>query len=202
MNFAYTKIGTIVLLTVFFGFYPGYPAYAQGNNPNSESLMRGAVERNMGEEQSQQLQERAGELIQNRCQLIMGRIDSRILRFDENQDRHVAKYQQLKERFQALIARLESRGYDVSVLRQDFQELNELIVKFGTDYAVFIQDLRTARANACSTSGGEFANRVRAAKESLDIVRGDVREIRTFYKDTIRQDILGFKEQVRNRYGE
>jgi hypothetical protein len=133
--------------------------------------------------------------VQNRCDVINNRIQSRIGRFNENKDKHIQRYENLKERFLELIQRLEERGYDVSKLGEDASTLDDKIGEFASEYATFIYLLEGTQSSVCGESEGAFVGSLAGAREQLQVVRGLVRDIKEFYRTVIREDILALKAQ-------
>lgn len=139
--------------------------------------------------------------IARKCELLTTSIDSRVTKFDENKNTHIEKYQRIKTSLQAIITKLEAKGYDVSELKEDLQTLDNKIKNFASDFAAFIEKLKATKSYACGESDGDFANALESAKSEIDTVRKDAEDIREFYRTVIRPDVEALKEQKHTEAG-
>ena len=135
------------------------------------------------------------ELRTQRCELLTQRTDAHINRYENNRVGHVNAFTNIKERLERLITRLQERGYDTDKLKEDVEILGMKIDKLSQDLDLFIEKLREAKNYTCGESEGAFAEAMRVARDQLKIVREDVRDIKTFYRNTIKPDILAIRAQ-------
>lgn len=133
----------------------------------------------------------------NRCDIIGKNVDKRISNFDKSKAKHVEQYQKMYNRITALVTKLEGEGYDVAQLKIDLIQLDTLIKKFSSDYAVYIAGLRDTKEFTCGRSEGEFKAKLGIARAQLKVVHDDSVAIRTFWAKTIKPEIEALKTQVK-----
>jgi len=136
-------------------------------------------------------------LNQTRCEAINKRVEGRISQFTEERDKHYMRFDNLRERLANLSAKAESTGFNVTDLNADIAILDTKIAKLKTDYALFIDKLAETRNFTCGHSEGQFKAALQAAKDQLNIVREDAKDIKEFYSTEIKADLKALKEQKR-----
>jgi len=136
-------------------------------------------------------------LNQTRCEAINNRVEGRLKQFREEKDQHYARFDKLRERLANISDMAESRGFNVVDLDADIAVLDEKIAKLKTDYALFIDKLAETRNFTCGHSEGQFKAALQAAKDQLNIVREDAKDIKEFYSTEIKADLKSLKEQKR-----
>lgn len=127
--------------------------------------------------------------ISARCNEINNRVDGRIRQYEEGRDRHLIEFNNMRDRINDSIERLNRKGFDTTNITNDLLILDGKISKLRQDYALFIQKLNETKGFTCGHSNGDFFNALNASKAQLRIVRLDVEDIKNFYRDTIRKDI-------------
>lgn len=147
------------------------------------------------EEIRQQIQEKRLQLITKRCERIEKRIEARVTHFNNKKEKHVARYNRLKERLARLGARLQEKGYDITQIQADLRVLDEKIKQWASDYALFINKLEETKNLACGESQDTFKEALKEARRQLQLVHQNSREIHEFYQTVIRVDIQALKNQ-------
>ncbi|MFA5076026.1 MAG: hypothetical protein WC480_01265 [Patescibacteria group bacterium] len=143
------------------------------------------------------IKKKVEELRDNVCKNTESRIAIRATRYKNNKERHAAVHNQIREKIQKLISRLQAKGYDVAKLNEDLATLDSKISKFGTDYEIYINQLTATQGYICGQSEGKFIAALKEANTYLKLVHQDSLDIRLFYQQTIRPDILALKEQIK-----
>ena len=139
--------------------------------------------------------ERVGERKENRCEIVTERVDKRITTFEEHKDKHIAQYQKLTDKVKEMVKRLKEKGYDTTKLEEDLKILDAKNKQVAADYEEFIQKLKAARELACGNSQGQFVEAMKTAREQLKKVHEEVKEIRTYFKEVIKEDIKDLRDQ-------
>jgi hypothetical protein len=142
-------------------------------------------------------EEKKAQISEQRCKNIETRIETRINRYDNNQNRDVTVYANLKSRLDKLVERLKLRSLDTSKLETDLKTLDEKIAKAQTDYETFINGLKETQNLACGESQGQFSGKLGEARKVILTVRQDRIDIRNFLRNTIRPDIQALREKLR-----
>lgn len=130
-----------------------------------------------------------------RCGKIEENVQNKIDKFDENKVKHIEIYTKLRDRLSGRITAWKDKGYDVSALETNLKTLDEKISKYKTDYATFILKLKDTQKYNCGESEGSFVSALNLAKKELKNVRQDTADIRSYYQNEIRQNILDLREQ-------
>ncbi len=138
------------------------------------------------------------EIIDKRCNLVNSKISLLITRYENNKQRHILKYEKIKERMIGINKILKSRGCDTSKVENDYQKLDTMIVEFSKEYNNFINLLKTTQNYVCGKSQGDYLKSLNQARQQLIIVRQKSLDIRNFWQGTIRQDLIQLKEQCKN----
>lgn len=130
-----------------------------------------------------------------RCQNLTARISTQIARYQNNQSKHQATWDQIVQRLSSLADKLDAKGYDTAQIRTDSKTLAAKISKFSQDYAVFITDLQATQAVVCGSSQGAFKQAAQTAKTQMQAVVTDRVDVRNFYQTVIRKDIQALRTQ-------
>lgn len=150
---------------------------------------------NVKEQVREKIEEKRQETVQTKCEVITKNINKRLEIFSENKDKHVERYSELKEKVAELVTKLETRGYDVTALKNDLLLLDEKIQKFAADYVIFIDQLKQTQSFACGQSEGAYAQALTKAKTQLRLIREDALDIKNFYLNVIKADLRELREQ-------
>ena len=127
------------------------------------------------------------------CDVRATNIANKIDDFENKALSHNDTYSRLIDRLTERINKWEGYGYDVDELNDDLDSLNDLVDKYNTDYATFIDLLDEARDISCD--GTLYPDQIQEAKDAIKVVRQDVVDIRSLYQTQIRPHILDLKEQ-------
>jgi len=136
--------------------------------------------------------------VQARCDLINSRVDTRITRFNQNKERHIERYQNIKTNVTNLITYLKGKGYDTTKLEADLAQFNSMVLEFGTDYSSFITKLEASKQYTCGSSDGQFIAKVDESRAQLTVARNQAKEIKLFIANTLRPDLKDLKNQKVN----
>jgi DNA repair exonuclease SbcCD ATPase subunit len=131
------------------------------------------------------------------CEKRQGKIEEKIVKFEERKVKHMEAYNNLQDRLEKLSDRLSSKGYDVTDLDADINILEEKISQFETDFTAAYEKMKEAKKYMCDNhTSVENKNEIKSARDLIKKVRQDSIEIRSYYKNTIRLDILAIKKQI------
>lgn len=131
-----------------------------------------------------------------KCVKIQGRVNERVVYFDEKASRHSTTYTNIEDHVNKLISVFNEAGIDASIIKIHLVELQTKISKFKKDYATYNFDLRELENVNCAYSEGEFRGSLLKVKNSLTVVHTDAADIRTFVRETILADIKALKAQM------
>src|SRR3989338_8426934 len=116
-----------------------------------------------------------------RCAAVLKRVEGRISQYEEDRDKHYARFDNFRDKVAESTDKAEAKGFNVTQLRTDIANLEDKISKLKTDYALFIEKLKNTRNFTCGHSQGEFQASLKEAKDQLKIVKQDAEDIQKFY---------------------
>lgn len=129
------------------------------------------------------------------CEKVQAKVTEKHENFEEKKGNHLDAYENLWDRLNTLIGRLEDKGYDTAQLEQDLQKLDAKIDKFSNDYDAYREKSNEAKGYACDKTKVELQAKLGEVKTALKTLKKDSQDIRNFYKNQIRPDILQLKNQ-------
>lgn len=162
------------------------------------SMIIPVANRVSAESKRDNVQDRVDQVIENRCDRVTERVDTRISRYEENKDKHITRYNKIKENVTNLINKLESKGYDLSKLKEDLTILNLKIQEFASSYTIFIDKLAESKGYACGDSEGQFRSTIEESINLLKEFRQNAEDIIDFVKSTIKPNIEALRNQDSN----
>jgi hypothetical protein len=130
-----------------------------------------------------------------RCAKFKEKIEGKTSSMGEKYDKHLSAYNNLASRLDTLISRLEDKDYDVAQLKTDLAILNNKIDKFEEDYKVLFEKVDTTKGKVCDDPDATIKTKLGDVRKLIQAVRKDAKEIRDYYKNEIREDILAVKNQ-------
>ncbi|RJR27021.1 hypothetical protein C4561_04570 [candidate division WWE3 bacterium] len=145
------------------------------------------------EEVKTQLQETRAE----RCDIVEGQMDARIDQYRAAQENHLARYTALKEKLANLITRLEEQGYDVTKLQEDLLVLEDKIAVLTQRFEEFVVQLEETTNFECGDSNGDFLTAMQESRNALSLVRQSALDVKNYYVNTVKQDIVALRDQIR-----
>lgn len=114
----------------------------------------------------------------DRCSKINEVVSQRIQKFDSGNVRRINSYNNTESMIQKLINQLDSKGANITLAKVNFQELQNYVNQFNSDYSVFIAKLKSLQNFTCGNSSGDFVNELKDAKTMLPTLRNDSIQIR------------------------
>lgn len=131
------------------------------------------------------------------CQEAQAMTANRIRAYKNHRGDYIARYEQIIQRGKNLVTVLKVKNYDnnlVTQLETDLIELKTKIQNFGADADAAIIKLEEANDFRCGKSEGEYAGRIRQAKELLAKVRADAGDVRNFVTVVIKEDLKALRQ--------
>lgn len=132
-----------------------------------------------------------------RCPIVESKIQAKVAHFDNAKIKHLAVYENLKERLTKIADRLAARGADVSALRADLAALEVKIAKFNADYAVYVARLKASQEFTCGRAETQFKTQLKETKAALQQVHKDAADIRAYFVSTVRVEIMKLRDAIK-----
>jgi len=133
----------------------------------------------------------------NRCPIIESKIQVKVTDFDNIKIRHLAVYNNLKFRLNAVADRLAARGIDVSALQADLSVLDQKIAKFNADYSDYSVKLRAGQGFACGQPESQFRAKLKEARVAMQLVHQDALDIRSYIGGTIKAELIRIRDGLK-----
>lgn len=134
----------------------------------------------------------------NWCEKIQNKIEEKQDKFKDKKGSHLEAYNNLLDRLETLQIRLKNKGYDTVQVGKDRTELEEKIEKFSSDYDTYRELANESKSYACDKTKAELQSKLAEVKAALKTVKSDSKDIKNFYKNVIKPDILQLKKQGKN----
>ena len=124
--------------------------------------------------------------LDQRCDVLENHLSVQINRYQNNADKHTARYERMVARLNALVARLQADGVDTTKLEAAIGVFTEKVQLFAHNAASYVESLKATQGFACGESEGDFRNVLVESRSLLQILRENVLEIRTYWQETLR----------------
>lgn len=138
--------------------------------------------------------------LEARCKNIQTRLETRINRYENNGKMFETVFGNMLARIQRLSDRLKTKGVDVSKLETDLVTLNDKINKLFSDQKSFMLTLEAAKSITCSEvdreNSTETKTKMGEARKVFQTLHEDRLDIRSYFKETIKPDILAIRQQL------
>jgi anion-transporting ArsA/GET3 family ATPase len=132
-----------------------------------------------------------------RCERINERIEAKIQKYTENQNRYHGIYQGVMNRLANTITRLEGAGVDTAALEENQAEMQEKVDAIKDSYQVLIDKLEDSKQYTCGESEGDFVKALGEIKTQMSKIREQIEEVRKYFDDEVIPNIKALKEEYR-----
>lgn len=134
------------------------------------------------------------------CQSVEKRISTSLSQYQKNEARHTQTIDQMRNRLQEVITKLNAEGVATTELTADLQQLDTLIAKLKAESQALDTHLQTTGETVCGKSDTSFKTQMEKTRQLMKAVQKDAQAIRVFYETEIRPDLkkaLGSKNTPR-----
>lgn len=164
------------------------PTYSQSFSSFSSMSMRDWSDQSWFTKQK----DRYHGVLTKSCDTVKERITKKIAKFEENKDRHLSRYQAMKDKIQTFITQAQNEGRDITQLTADLATWDGLIQTSAAQYSSYINLLKIVEATGCDDSA-TFNQKLQEARQQLSVFRQSLFDVRNFYWNTIKPDIKALK---------
>lgn len=105
----------------------------------------------------------------------------------------------LLNRLNKLVEKLKAKGVDTAELESEIAVLKTKIETFKTDLAVYKQDMADLKEMDCAADPDAFKAALEAARKSRLKVHQDVKDIRSYVKETIKPTLQEIRAQLEEK---
>lgn len=136
------------------------------------------------------------------CERAQNRLDKRIEISDKIKQRHLKRYQNLIDRLDSIVVRLEENKSEVSTtdISADITELNIYIADFETKFSSFVSSMRSAANIPCPTDGN--TDSIKEAVATVRETNNDVRVAANTIRDYVRNEVVPHMQTIRDELDE
>lgn len=144
------------------------------------------------EERDEKEQERN----QERCDQVEQRLLQHRERYQNYTDTHVSRFQRIEEVVEALVARLDGSGIDLTAVVADLQTLEQMTNKLQTLSVAYADKMEAMDQYECGSAQDAYKAGIDEVRSSLEDVKAQRDEIREFVTSELRPSLLQLREQV------
>ncbi|MBI2020670.1 hypothetical protein HYS94_04615 [Candidatus Daviesbacteria bacterium] len=137
-----------------------------------------------------------GDRIAERCAQVKQHIDRRLELFGQNRETFINNAQHLHERVLRIVDKAEAMGLDTTQVRADLRSLGDKVNKLKEDNQSFIAKLQAAKDVNCVENPDQFRTALQEANAQFQVVISDFRDIKDYFKNTIKPDIRALIDQL------
>lgn len=129
------------------------------------------------------------------CEQVEAKIQTRLQNYATVKEAHTEAYQNLFDRLDTFVTNIKAKGYDTTTLEADIAVLQQKIEDFNTLIGNSYGELQQTQTYTCGQAEGQFIKSLAKSRQQVRLSHQKAQEIRTFYRDVIRVDLLELKTQ-------
>ena len=188
MKTKYLKVLPIIALSLLISI----PVLAKNSAPGQ------ALNKSPDEAQAKkdEMQGNKEEKMLQRCEQVQQRVQNRVENFYQNKEEHVANYNSMISKINTINTNLVSQSVNTTQLMSHIEEFQNLANQYGQQYSTFISTLENGSQSVCGESEGQYRNSLGKAKSELNTAQGLRQQLRTYYADVLREDLLDIRESL------
>lgn len=137
-----------------------------------------------------------------RCEQIKEKTRSRIEKFEGNNKYHQKNFNLIKQNIEELVTLFGQEGLDTSILEGYLVILETKLSKLYADHDAFIVALEASAGLSCDNIENEIKGKFQLAKQEGTDIKADIIDIKNYYKNTIRPELISLKKQYFNIVGD
>jgi len=137
------------------------------------------------------------ERIKQRCDKIQTKIADAKKRAEQFRDKHTGIYDRWVERIGNLLARLDKAGADTTQLKADLKTLSEKTATAKEEFNSYVDSIGSVEGVDCTGDPQGFYDALQQARAARGVLLDDLKAVREFARNTIRQDLLNIKDQLK-----
>jgi chromosome segregation ATPase len=131
-----------------------------------------------------------------RCKPAQARIINLGERINGNVPKRYQAYENLTNRLESLITRLEVHNVDTAKLQSQKAELEQKISAFKSSLEAYQQELADAGTLDCTADTAAFQASLEAARNTRQDLQQDAADIRTYVTETIKSELAAIRQQL------
>ena len=134
-------------------------------------------------------QERKQELRDDMCQRVTDRIGEHRQQWEQHRENRANIYRGVISRLKGLVTKLEGRGCSASQVTADLTTLETMVDEMVAAFNLFLDKLHAVGTPVCQDQPGDWKAAMAEVKTQLQVAKTKQREIRDFYKNTLRPHV-------------
>jgi hypothetical protein len=149
--------------------------------------------RTMVTEGKEALRSTGSHKLQDRCDMLTTRIDTRIARYTNNQSLPYKWGDRVINLLNEIIVKAQKEGLNTSELERVTSVFSQKVSVVKTAYSEFIAALKTTQSSACGESDGAFMTAISQARIELKQVQEAVVDLRHYYQTEVRPTLKNLR---------
>lgn len=130
-----------------------------------------------------------------RCEQIKEKTRSRIEKFEGNNKYHQKNFNLIKQNIEEIVALFKEAGLNTANLESYLTILETKLAKLYADHAAFIVALEASEGVSCDNIESEIKGKFKIAKQEGEDIKADIIDVKNYYKDTIRPELISLKKE-------
>jgi len=131
-----------------------------------------------------------------KCNNVTRKVETITERYDQNKNRYINAFQNIHKSMEKFALKFKADGYDTVQLEEHIAEFNNMIQNAIRSYNEFRVGLENAKGEACGGDDKEAQQEFTQARKELKDFKDTMIDLRTYVKETLREDIMDLREQV------
>lgn len=140
------------------------------------------------------LEEKQGDIA--KCNNVTKKVEMITERYDQNKKRYINAFQNIHRSMEKFALKFKADGYDTVQLEAHITEFNNMIQNAIRSYNEFRVGLENAKGEACGGDDKEAQQEFTQARKELKDFKDTMLDLRTYVKETLRQDIMDLRGQI------
>ncbi len=147
------------------------------------------------EELDAKKEEKKVEIQEKRCEQIRERVQSRTQKFESNNKYHQKNFNGINKNIEELSVFFEVEGLDTSDIESYLAILKTKLENLYVDHNSFIASLEASVDVDCVDIEEGIRNKLQLARQEGNSIREDILDIKDYYKETIRPELLELRKE-------
>lgn len=190
-----TKIGITVLAFLFVALLSCGYAKARVIEVDSSESQSGGLFGNIGQSLND-LSKKVSDAVHNQmCAAVKTKIGTKAIWISGMERVHMAQYDSVRVRLTETVVEANANGYDTAKIYYDLASFLRKVNNFEDHFNEFKDKMDEAKSEACDNTNDQSRVKMREARALLRTVRNDAKEIKDFYNNEIKVDMLVLKQQ-------
>lgn len=130
------------------------------------------------------------------CEKIEARIQTKMQNYATSKKKFITAYDNIVSRIDKIIIVAKENNYDTTKLEADLATFESMLDEFKAGMDESYAQLERTQQYTCGESEGQFMGALTQSRNQLQNAHQKAVELRTFYKETLKIDLLALKDEI------